>query len=197
MSNNTLPALIVAAAIVGTGFMLRQTAVNFAGTQLEAVLSKIDESVQKKDGSGKTRLETIIQGASSSVAAGFKAGFSSGPTLKTDDEKLSVRDKLAIKETKIVAGQTKNMERVIGILRNDSNVAVSNVQLVMIMRDKAGNLIDVASDFARVPGTIKPGQEQGFSVQRTLGDFNEKEDVLALRKAATVSASVSDLSLEK
>jgi len=197
MNNNIIPSAIIAVAIIGTGMMIRQSAAKFAADQLESTLSKIDETVQKRDADGKTRFEKIVQGVSSSIAAGAKAGFSAGLGQKPSEEKLPVRDKFEIKEAKVVAGRMKNEERVIGIFKNGSNVAVSNVQLVVIARDKEGRLIDVSADFARVPGVVKPGEEQGFAVQRSLGEFSEKEDALAQRKAATVSVSVSDFSFEK
>ena len=196
MNQNLIPSLIIAGAIVATGLLFRQTVATSAGTQIEAVISSLENASQKKDAAGKTRVSKIIEGVSSSVADGFKAGFSSDENGKTK-EQLAVRDKLEVREVKISNGRMKMQENIIGLIKNNSDAIVSNIQLNVVSRDKDGKLLDVTSNFARVQGTLKPGQELGFSVERTLGDFNEKAEELAGRKATTATVSVVELTVVK
>ena len=91
----------------------------------------------------------------------------------------------------------KMQENIIGLIKNNSDAIVSNIQLNVVSRDKDGKLLDVTSNFARVQGTLKPGQELGFSVERSLCDFNEKAEELAGRKATTATVSIVELSVVK
>ena len=79
MNQNLIPSLIIACAIVATGLLFRQTVATSAGTQIDAALSSLESASQNKDADGKTRISKIIKGISSSVADGFKAGFTARP----------------------------------------------------------------------------------------------------------------------
>jgi hypothetical protein len=192
MNNNTVPALIIAAAIVSVAFIVRPN----AARQVDSALNQIEDAVQKKDAGGKTQLSRIFEGVSKSASSGLSAGFENGQSDRAKEE-LAARDKLAVRNIKLVAGQSKNQERLIGTVKNDGAGTVSDVRLNVTYFDKDGNLLDVSSTFSSVQGAIKPGEELGFEVSRTLGEFNQKEDVFAAHKASTAKVVVCGLRLVK
>lgn len=186
--NNLIPAIILAAAILAVGLIVRQSAQRGVGT----FIADLETATQTKDADGKTSIGRIMEGLSSSVSSSMQAGFSSGQNEKTKAE-LAVIDQLTIKDQRIVAGQQKTQERVIGILHNGSDHTISDVNFNVTFSDAAGKLIDVSSTFSRLQGTLKPGAELGFEIKRDLGEFREEPEVLASRKAADATVSVVNL----
>jgi hypothetical protein len=108
-----------------------------------------------------------------------------------------VRERIHIKEVRIVSGDHADEERVIGLLRNDSDVAVSWVSLNAVFRDKEGALLDVASN-NRLSETLRPGDEFGFEITRSLGDVTavEEDKTVLKQKADSVSVTISSVSIE-
>lgn len=199
MKHNLLPALIVAAALLACGFIIRQAVTTSAGSQFDAVLTQLEESTKKKPDGTESRVTTIIKGFSRSVADGFKSGvneaMAGGDQQNRTQSELKVRDALTMREVKTVYSQQKSQERVIGLFKNGSDATLTSVQLTILFKDKDGGLLDV--DSAWVKGTLRPGEETAFDANRSLGDFKEKEEVLAQRKAASVVATVSSFNVVK
>jgi hypothetical protein len=191
-NNNIVPALIIAAAIVFVAFIARPN----AGRQVDAMFNQIEDAVQRKDAAGKTQLTRIFEGASKSASSGLSAGFENGQSDKAKEE-LAARDKLSVRNVKLVPAQSKNQERVIGTVKNDGIAAVADVRLNVSYYDKAGELIDVSSTFSSVQGVIKPGEELAFEVSRTIGEFNAKDDFLAAHKASSAKIAINGLRLMK
>lgn len=192
MKTNLVPALILAAALLATGYMFNRS----SGSAVEKTLVQLETATQTKDAGGKTQLSRILEGMSASAGRSISAGFESGQNEKTKDE-LAVIEKITLTEIKIVAGSQKTHERVIGVIKNESSATVSDVKFNVMFKDKDGRLMDVSTTFSRLEGSIKPGAELGFEVKRDLGSFSEKEDVLAARKATTAVVAVTDLRLVK
>ena len=190
MKNNILPAIIIAAALLACGFLVRQTFIASAESQMDAMLTKLEEASRKKADGSDARITTVIKSFSSAVSAGFKAGISDTTDQQNRIQgELKVRDALVFREVKIVPSQQKNQERVIGLVKNGSDSALNNVQLSILYKDKAGSLLEVGSGHVR--GILRPGEEAGFEGNRSLGDFKEKEEVLAQRKADSVVVTVT------
>jgi hypothetical protein len=191
MKHNLLPSIIIALAIVGLGCVFNYTMGNASQKQVEATFSQFEEMTTKKDEHGKTRWARISDGIKDGVMNSVKSGIGSG-----DKSKLEILDKLEIKEVRMVAGQNKAQEKVIGLIKNNSDKNISNVQFNVTFRNEAGELLDVKSDFmTRVSGIIKHGEERGFEINRNLGDFNGQPDELAKNKAASVKVEVSDFQI--
>lgn len=192
MKTNLIPALILAAALLATGYLFSRS----AGSSVEKTLAQLEAATKVKDDNGKTQLGRVFEGLSSSAGRAISDGFESGQNEKTK-EQLPVMEKITLKEIKIVAGSQKHQERVIGVVKNDSAETVSDVKLNVIFKDQDGKLMDVSTSFSRVEGTLKPGAELGFEVKRDLGSYNEKEEVLAARKAASAVVAITGLRLVK
>ena len=188
MNNNIIPALIIGIAIVGTSVLPKIT----ASHTIDNALDQLERSVETKDKSGSTRIERIIKGISKSVSTGFKSSFE-GDRNETDIKKIAIKDKITISQVKVVHGRMKTEEKIIGIIKNESDKDIADVSFNVAFKDKNGILLDVNATFASVRGTLKPGQELGFEVQRQLGDFNEKEEVLNGQRAASAIISITDL----
>lgn len=193
MKNNVLPALIVAAALVTCSYLLRDALTTNNARQLDAVLSKLEESTQKKPEGGDSRITTIVKGFSRSVSEGFKAGIDDlAPTLEQkarNQAELKVRDDILFREVKFVPSSQKTQERVIGLVRNASDGVLSNIQLSILFKDRDGILLDIGTSYVR--GLLRPNEEAAFEVTRTLGDFKEKDEVLAQRKANSLVVTVT------
>jgi hypothetical protein len=193
MKHNVLPALIIAAALLACGFFVRQAVTTSAAIQFDALLSKFEETSQKKADGADSRITSAVKGFSHSVAEGFKSAMNdSKDQEKRTEAELKVRDALTFREVKLVSSQQKSQERVIGLVKNGSDGPLNNIQLSILYKDKDGGLLDVGSGYVR--GLLRPGEEAGFEANRSLGDYNEKEDVLARRRAASVVVSVSGFS---
>jgi hypothetical protein len=104
---------------------------------------------------------------------------------------LAVRDRLTIREVRLVHGDRSNEERVIGMVRNDGIQAVKRVRGNVTFRDGSGVLIDVKGDASLFDAILRPGEEIGFEITRDLGDYGEKDAVLRSRKAAAASVAVT------
>lgn len=192
MKSNIIPALIIAVAILAVAFISRQ-----GGTaQVQAVLDQLEQSVQNKDAAGKSQVSRIAAGLSRSVSEGFQQGFQ-GTQNEDFKRDVDLRQKLLIHAVKIVPGRMKHQEKVIGLLRNDCSETIRNVSLNVVFKNAAGELLDVASRSSSVQGILKPGDELGFEVDRELGNFQEKEEILAQRKAASATINVSGFSVLK
>jgi hypothetical protein len=191
MKHNLFPAIIIAAAIIGLGFIFRGIAIDASKNQVEATFAQLEEMTTKKDENGKTRWARITDGIKDGVVNSVKSGFNNG-----DKEKLAIFEKLEVKEIKIVPGQNKAQEKAIGLVKNNSDKALSNLQFNVTFRNEAGELLDVKGDFmSRLAGIIKPGEERGFEVNRNLGEFNAPPEELAKNKAASAKVEISDFQI--
>lgn len=190
MRNNLVPALILAAAILAVAFISRRSGAD----HVKEAMDQLEHSVQAKDAQGNTQVARIASGLSRSTADGIRQGFQGGHEEDVKKE-LETREKVALREIKIVPGRMKNQEKVIGLLKNGSSETIQNVSLNVIFKDANGGLLDVSSRSSSIHGILKPGDEVGFEVERELGGFREKEDDLAQRKAADVTVSVTGLSI--
>ncbi len=63
--------------------------------------------------------------------------------------------------------------------------------------DASGKLIDVSSSFSRVQGVLKPNEELGFKVRRSLGDYRAKAEELDAARSSSVKASISSFTIIK
>lgn len=193
MKTNVLPALIIAAAIVTCSYLLREALTTNNARQLDAVLAKLEESTQKKPDGGESRITTIVKGFSRSVSEGFKAGIDDlAPTLEQkarSQAELKVRDDILFREVKFAPSSQKTQERVIGLVRNASDGVLSNIQLSILFKDRDGLLLDIGTSYVR--GLLRPNEEAAFEATRTLGDFKEKDEVLAQRKANSLVVTVT------
>jgi hypothetical protein len=192
MKTNLIPSIIIAAAILAVALIGRQGSAN----QLQALLDQLEQSVQKKDPAGDTQIGRIAAGFSRSAAEGMRQGFQGSQNEEAKRE-LEIRDKIQIKDVKITSGRMKNQEKVIGLVKNESSEVVQNISLNVVFKDANGTLLDVSSKFSSINGVLKPGQELGFEVDRDLGSFQDKDEVLAQRKAAEAIVSITKLSLLK
>lgn len=190
MKTNLIPSLVIAAAILGAGFLVSRD----SASPVETFFVDLEEAISAKDDDGKTQVGRIVEGLSSTVAESFQAGVSGGQNEEAREE-LAVIEQLVLKDVGIARGSHKAEERVIGVIRNDSAETISDVKLGVIFRGENGRLVDVGTQFARVEGVLKPGAERGFSLDRDLGDFEEAEEVLNARKATTAEVSVTGLSI--
>jgi len=186
MKHNLIPALIIAAAIIIAGVSLKPA------SPVKTFLADLETAAQTKDADGKTSLNRILEGFAASASSSIQAGFDSGQNEKAKTN-LAVIEKLQVTDVKIVAGSQKTQERVIGIVRNNSDQTISGVNFNTIYRDADGQLIDVGASFSQLKGTLKPGAELGFEIRRDLGSFKEEDEVLAARKAAQAEVAVVDL----
>ena len=196
MKSNIVPALIVAVALVACAFFMRQTMTTSAGSQFDAVLTRMEESTKKKSDGSDSRITTVVKGFSRSVADGFKSGLNEGAAnaeqQSRTQQELKVRDMIVFREVKFVPSQQKSQERLIGIVKNGSDATLNSVQLTIVFKDKDGSLLDVGSAYVR--GMLRPGEETGFEALRSLGDYKEKDEVLAQRKASSVNITVASFS---
>jgi hypothetical protein len=185
MKNNTVPALIIATAILLSAFFTHWASTR---TALSAI-NQIEAAVLTKNSEGKTRTTELVEGLVSSVSEGFRSGLSVGGADDSEKAKIEseARGKLTLREVKLARGERNDEERVIGIVRNDSTAIVTRADANVIFRDQNGALIDVKNSARLFDDSLNPGQEVGFEVERSLGDFSEEEGVLASRKAAAVS----------
>lgn len=192
MTTHLVPSLILSAAVLATGFMFSRN----SDSAVERSLAQLETAASVKDAEGKTRLNRILEGMSSSAGRAISTGFESGQNEKAQAE-MAVIEKITINEIKLVAGSQKHQERVIGVIKNESATPVSDVKLNVLFKDKDGQLMDVSTTFSRVEGVLKPGAELGFEVRRDLGSFSEKEEMLATRKAASAVVAITGLRLGK
>ena len=190
MKNNIIPALIIAIAIFGVAIFYQRA----SGSAVEQFLSQLEKASVTKDANDKTQITKIMEGISKSATAGFQQGFSGGKNDKIKKE-MSVYDKIVFKDIKIVSGSQKNQEKVIGIVKNDSTEILSGINVSIIYRKSDDSLLDVSSQFNQVKGVLKPGAELGFEFKRDLGSYNDKDEFLALNKAAKVTLTVVDLNI--
>jgi hypothetical protein len=192
MKSNIIPSIIIAAAILAVALISRQS----GAYQVQAFMDQLEQSVQSKDSEGNTQIGRIVKGLSSSAAEGMRKGFQGSQDEEAKRE-LEIRDLIKIKDVKINSGRMKNQEKVIGLVKNESSEIVQNISLNVVFKDSNGALLDVSGKFSSINGVLKPGQELGFEVDRELGDFQEKDEVLAQRKAAEVVVSITKLSILK
>lgn len=195
MKSNLIPALVLAAAILVAAFSLRHIPTVDPAASLDAVLAKLEDAAQKKDG-GESRLGRIFQGMSRSISSGFAAStreFEARELERTKGE-LATRDLVHVLEAKIASSQSRNAERIIGLVKNDSDKVVTNIRLNVIYRDREGHLLDVGSS-VNVQGHLRPGQTIGFDGMRSLGDYNEAPELLASRKSESISVAVVGLTV--
>ncbi|MEO6569087.1 MAG: FxLYD domain-containing protein [Opitutaceae bacterium] len=196
MKSNIVPALIVAAALIACAVFVRQSITTSAGSQFDAVLTRMEESTKKKTDGTDSRITNVIKGFSRSVADGFKSGLNEAAAnadqQNRTQQELKVRDMIVFRDVKFVASQQKSQERVIGIVKNGSDAILNSVQLTIVFKDKDGSLLDVGSAYVR--GMLRPGEETGFEAMRSLGDYKEKDEVFAQRKASSVNISVASFS---
>jgi hypothetical protein len=193
MKSNVLPAFIIAAALVACGYFLREALMTNSARQFDAVLTQLEESTQKKPDGSDSRVTTIVKGFSRSVSDGFKAGINDlAPSVEQkarNQAELKARDDILFREVKFAPSQQKSQERVIGLVRNASDGVLSNVQLSILFKDRDGGLLDTGTGYVR--GLLRPNEEAPFEVTRSLGDFKEKDEVLAQRKANSVVVTVT------
>lgn len=194
MKDNLIAAGIIGIAIIAGSFVIAYQSSRAARSsfQVEETLAKIEDLTKAKDGGKNSRLATIMKALSGSLADGFRAGFEE-MQVSQDKKLLSVRDKLTVKEIKIVPGQMSNKERVVGILRNESDKTLSGITLSVIYKDAEGKLMDVTSKFTEVKGVLKPGDEIGFECERDLGEFSAPKEELAKNKASSAVVTVTSL----
>ena len=193
MKNNTVPAIIIAAAI-----LLSAVFTHLASTRAAlSAINQMEAAVLKKNTEGKTRTTELVEGLVSSVSEGLRSGLSEAGAEGSEKAKLErdARGKLTLREIKLVRGGRNDEERVIGIVRNDGTATVTRVDANVVFRDKNGELIDVKSNDRLIDDLLAPGQEVGFEVARSLGDFSEEEGVLASRRATTVSIVILGVTL--
>lgn len=192
MKNNTIPAIIIALSILAVAFLSRQS----GATQVRSILNEIESASQAKDADGKSQVERIASSFVRSTTQGVKSGFE-GDKGEVAKEALAVIDKIDIREVKIVESQFKGKERVIGIVRNNSDKVVQNIQLNIIFRNSAGALMDVSSSFSRINGTLKPAAEIGFETDRSIGDSKSTEEDLAKNRSSTAVVTIQSLQIIK
>jgi hypothetical protein len=192
MKNNIISAIIIAIAILGVAILQQRASSGI----INQFMSQLENAAVKKDANGKTQITKILEGVSKSATEGMSGGFSAAVTDKKMKD-LEAADKIVIKEIKIVTGGNKNKEKVIGIIKNEGTYIVSDINFSAIYRKADDSLLDVSTQFNRVSGTMKPGDELGFELQRELGDYNEKPEVLALNKASKVTLKVVSINIVK
>lgn len=192
MKHNLLPALIIALAIVSVALLSRQS----GAAQVRNVLTEIEQAVQARDEEGKSQIERISYELTRSVSQGAKSGFQ-GDEPKENAHVSDLIDQIEIRELKIAPSQFKSKERVIGILRNNSDQTLENIQLNVIFKDSAGTLVDVSTSFAQVKGVIKPGAEVGFEVDRSIGEFSSTDEELLKNRSAAAVVTVQNLRILK
>jgi len=193
MKSNILPATIVAAAILFAVFFHHWASMRAASS----VVDELEASVLEKDSDGKTRVATFVEGAVSSVKEGFTSGLSD--MFGSEDEKLTdqiaARSLLALKEIRLVRGDSPREERVIGVVRNEGTKLVKRASANVTFRDSAGTLIDVKSSVTVFDEPLEPGSEIGFEIERSLGEFEEDDDVVQGRRASSVEVTITSATL--
>jgi hypothetical protein len=192
MIHNLVPSLIIAAAIVAVGLIVRADLHEALNVSADGLLHGIDKLAETKDANGEMAIKKSVSKLVEGIAAGARAGFENG----VKPEHAADFSKLRIEQIKVVDGRMENQEKIIGIIHNDSAMKYSDISLSAIVRDKDGHLIDVLKDFTRVEGVIAPGKELGFSIDRDFRRFNDKDDKAGTR-AATVDITVVDGKAEK
>jgi len=192
MKSNLIPALLIAAAILGTALLNQYVANN----RVKQFFAQLEQVATTKDANDQTEISKIIGGISKSVSNGFRQGFQQGQT-EEKLKQLALRDQLVVKDVKLTDGSMKNQQRVIGTLTNTSKEVISDVTFNVIYRKADGSLMDVGDNFSNVRGTMKPGDELGFAFKRDLGEYNAKDEVLAANKADKVSLTIVDFNVLK
>ncbi len=156
------------------------------------MLDEMEQAVLKKNSAGTTRTTELVEGLVSSVKDGFKRGLAEDDQSSAGGraDKPDLRGKLSLHEVALTPGHDSKEERVVGIVRNDSQSVVTRVMANLTFRDKSDKLIDVSGSSSLLAHPLKPGESVGFEIDRTLGDFGEDEAVLATRKAAVVAVQI-------
>lgn len=188
MKNNIIPSIIIAIAILIAALAPRQT----GASQVKLFLQSLEDASKEKDADGKSQIERIASGFTKATTQGIKSGFG-GDDPQVDKGMLSIIGKLEIRDVKIVKSQFKSKERVIGIFKNSSDKIVKDIQLNVVFKAADGALMDVSDSFARVSGPVKPSDEIGFEIDRTIGDFNAKDDELEQNRASSAIVKIQTL----
>ena len=160
---------------------------------IDRALSDLEKASVVKESDGETKVSKIVAAFSESVARGLKEAFPGSEN--TDRRRVTTASSFTISDIQIVAGRRKNVERVIGLVKNGSSEIVEDVTLVISFFGKDGKLIDVTDDFTRIEGIIRPGEASAFAVSRELGDWETSEDMLNGKRAAAVQARVGKFSM--
>lgn len=128
--------------------------------------------------------------ATATPSAVRKESRSYEETLK---EQISAIDKLTFTDMRITQGLQRNQERIIGLVKNEGDLPIHNLQVSLVIKDKDGKLLDVLSNAARIPLLLRPGQQVAFEAVRPLGNFNDTPADLNARRGTTVEAQIDSL----
>ncbi len=183
-----LPACILALALLIAAYGVRTG----GSAQIDGVLKALEVAASEKDANGKTQIARIAANVVESATQGAKVGWG-GDRGEEEKAALALAERLAISEVKIVSSSFKGKERVIGVIKNNSDKTLKDIQLNVVFRDASGGLVDVAGTFARVSGPLLPGTELGFEVDRSFGGMDSSEDALAPNRAASATVRVQSL----
>lgn len=174
MNNNIIPSIIIASAILLTGYIFHVEIDKATSFSPEKFVSGLEKLALAKDSSGESIIKNSVSKIAEDLSTGIKQGFSNGMSV-SEKSKINYSD-LVITNVKFVNGRMDNAEKIIGLIHNKSNITYKNFTLSVNIKDKDGNLIDVISEFSRVDGEIGPNKELGFGIERSFKPFGDKSE---------------------
>jgi hypothetical protein len=195
MNNNLVPSIIIAASILVCGFLLKHE-IDQKSLSSEDFLSGLESLSAEKDKDGNSRIKKSITNLVGDVGSGVREGFQKGFSSNNEGIIVGLND-IEISQVKFADGRMSNEEKVIGIIKNKGTDHISDIELNVVIKDKDGKLIDVVSSFTRVDGVLLPNSELGFSIDRSLGSFDDDKEKMQGNKGAMAEVRVVKMKAHK
>lgn len=192
---NLLPSLILSISIIAAVLILTQNHSTRGDKEIRAAYEELNTiSGELVDNPNNGKIKEIVSGFASQVVGGFKGAFDNS------EEMLKFKiafTKVTLSDVKFVAADRKNKEKIIGIITNDSNELIKNIKITIMAYDEEDNLIDVTNSWLSEVKILQSSRSIGFAIERSLGEYNDSEDLLNSRKATKITATISSFDIVK
>ncbi len=164
------PIVITIIAIAAL-FIFRATMKPKLASEIRGAYEELNSIIQDgaSDAEKTKAIQQFAEEISKQFRAGFSAGFKSTEPEKNDEDKIfaAVKEKLSISGIKLVPTEWQNHEKIIFILKNDSENAISNL-ILNFEYFKNGEMIDCRNDWINEIKLLEPHQEIALSKSRNL-----------------------------
>lgn len=173
MHSNVLPAIIIAASILICSLVLRHEVHSVLSFSAQGFVDSIATIANAKTDDGDSVIQNSFSQISEDLSSGISIGFKRG---SSQTEEIIDLAGIEVQQVTFTNGRMDNQEKIIGILANTSDVTYTNISLSVIVKDENGKLIDVINNFTKVNGTLAPGKQLGFAVDREYRPFGEEHE---------------------
>ena len=176
--------IVIAIIVIAALFCFRAAMKPKLAGEIRAAYNELNSIIQdgSSDAEKSKAIQQFAQEIGTQIRMGLSEGFKSDNPQKQDKDKVyaAVKQKIDITGIKSVQSEWPTHEKIIFMLRNNSDKAISNLRLNYEYYKK-GEMIDCRNDWMSEVKILDPNQEIALSQDRTLpkdtNDNSKSDDV--------------------